>query len=105
MKDLRFIGTSLQDLSRFPAEAKRAAGFELWQIQSGLDPSDWKPMSSVGIGVREIRIHVGGEWRLLYVTKFAQAVYVLHAFRKKTQRTPQSDIDLAARRYREIAKK
>jgi len=105
MKDLRFIGTSLEDLSRFPAEAKRAAGFELWQVQSGLDPSDWKPMSSVGIGVREIRIHVGGEWRLLYVTKFAQAVYVLHAFRKKTQRTPQSDIDLAARRYREIAKK
>jgi phage-related protein len=55
--------------------------------------------------VREIRIHIGGEWRLLYVTKFAQAVYVLHAFRKKTQRTPQTDIDLAARRYREIAKK
>jgi len=105
MKDLRFIGTSLEDLSRFPAEAKRAAGFELWQVQSGLDPSDWKPMSSVGIGVREIRIHVGGKWRLLYVAKFAQAVYVLHAFRKKTQRTPQSDIDLAAQRYREIAKK
>jgi phage-related protein len=105
MKDLRFIGTSLEDLSQFPTEAKRAAGFELWQIQSGLDPSDWKPMSSVGIGVREIRIHVGGEWRLLYVTKFAQAVYVRHAFRKKTQRTPQSDIDLAARGCREIAKK
>jgi len=61
MKDLRFIGTSLEDLSRFPAEAKRAAGFELWQVQNGLDPSDWKPMSSVGVGVREIRIHVGGE--------------------------------------------
>jgi len=105
MKDLRFIGTSLEDLSRFPAEAKRAAGFELWQVQNGLDPSDWKPMSSVGVGVREIRIHVGGEWRVLYVAKFAQAVYVLHAFGKKTQRTPQSDIDLAARRYREIAKK
>jgi len=104
MKDLRFIGTSLEDLSRFPAEAKRAAGFELWQVQNGLDPSDWKPMSSVGVGVREIRIHVGGEWRLLYVAKFAQAVYVLHAFGKKAQRTPQSDIDLAARRYREIAK-
>jgi len=105
MKDLRFVGTSLEDLSRFPAEAKSAAGFDLWQVQSGLDPSDWKPMSGVGIGVREIRIHVGGEWRSLYVTKFAQAVYVLQAFRKKTQRTPQSDIDLAARRYREIAKK
>ena len=105
MKELRFIGTSLEDLSRFPAEAKRAAGFELWQVQSGLDPSDWKPMRSVGLGVREIRIHVGGEWRLLYVARFAQAVYVLHAFGKKTQRTPLADIELAARRYREIAKK
>ena len=105
MKELRFIGTSLEDLSRFPAEAKRAAGFELWQVQSGLDPSDWKPMRSVGVGVREIRIHVGGEWRLLYVARFAQAVYVLHAFGKKTQRTPLADIELAARRYREIAKK
>lgn len=61
MKELRFVGTSLQDLSRFPDEARRAAGFELWQVQNGLDPSDWKPMSSIGVGVREIRIHLGGE--------------------------------------------
>ncbi len=105
MKELRFVGTSLDDLSRFPPEAKRAAGFELWQVQNGLDPSDWKPMNGVGIGVREIRIHVGGAWRVLYVAKFAEAVYVLHAFGKKTQRTSQSDIELAARRYREMAKK
>lgn len=62
-------------------------------------------MNSVGIGVREIRIHVGGAWRVLYVAKFAEAVYVLHAFRKKTQRTARSDLELAARRYSEIAKK
>jgi phage-related protein len=62
-------------------------------------------MHAVGVGVREIRIHVGGEWRLLYVARFGDAVYVLHAFRKKTQRTLRSDIELATRRYREIAKK
>jgi len=105
MKELRFVGSSLEDLSRFPAEAKRAAGFELWQVQNGLDPSDWKPMNSVGIGVREIRIHVGGAWRVLYVAKFAEAVYVLHAFGKQTQRTAKSDIELAARRFRELGKR
>jgi len=104
VKELRFVGTSLQDLSRFPAEAKRVAGFELWQVQNGLDPSDWKPMPGVGLGVREIRIHVGGAWRVLYVARFADAVYVLHAFGKKAQRTLRSDIELAARRYRGIAK-
>jgi phage-related protein len=104
MKELRFVGTSLDDLARFPVQAKRAAGFELWQVQNGLDPSDWKPMHAVGVGVREIRIHVGGEWRVLYIAKFGEAVYVLHAFRKKTQRTLRSDIELATRRYREIAK-
>lgn len=105
MKHLRFVGTSLHDLARFPAEAKRIAGFELWQIQNGFDPSDWKPMNDVGIGVREIRIQAGGAWRVLYVARFADAVYVLHAFCKKTRRTRRADIHLAARRYREIAEK
>jgi len=62
-------------------------------------------MNDVGIGVREIRIHIGGAWRVLYVAKFAEAVYVLHAFSKRTQRTSRSDIELAAKRYREIARK
>jgi phage-related protein len=102
VKALRFVGTSLEDLARFPDEARRAAGFELWQVQNGLDPSDWKPMNGIGAGTSEIRIHVGGEWRVIYVAKFAQAVFVLHAFSKKTQRTPQSDIELAAKRYKEV---
>lgn len=105
MKDLHFVGTSLDDLSRFPDDARRAAGFELWQVQNGLDPSDWKAMNSVGHGVREVRISAGGQWRVLYVAKFAQAVYVLHAFGKKSQRTAQSDLDLAALRYKEVAGK
>ena len=59
-------------------------------------------MQDIGAGVREIRIHVLGEWRVLYVAKFADAVYVLHAFQKKTQKTKREDIELARRRYRQI---
>jgi phage-related protein len=102
MKPLRFIGSSLDDLRDFPAEARRQVGFELYAIQRGLDPSDWKPMSAVGSSVREIRVHVLGEWRVLYVAKFHDAVYVLHAFQKKTRQTRQEDIELARRRYRQL---
>ena len=102
MKPLEFVGSSMDDLRAFPAEARRAAGFELGFIQRGLDPSDWKPMSEVGVGVREIRIRILGEWRVLYVAKFAEAVYVLHAFQKKTQKTRKEDIELARKRYRQI---
>ena len=102
MKRLEFVGSSLEDLKEFPAEALRAAGFELGFAQRGLDPSDWKPMKEVGAGVREIRIHVLGEWRVLYVAKFAEAIYVLHAFQKKKQKTKREDIELARTRYRQI---
>ncbi|NOT24412.1 MAG: type II toxin-antitoxin system RelE/ParE family toxin [Nitrospiraceae bacterium] len=102
MKSLEFIGSSLDDLREFPAEARRAAGFELGFVQRGLDPSDWKPMNQVGAGVREIRVHVLGEWRVIYVARFAEAVYVLHAFQKKTQKTRREDIELARARYRMI---
>lgn len=103
MKALRFIGSSLDDLRNFPAEARKQAGFELDALQRGLDPSDWKPMKAIGAGVREIRIHVLGEWRIIYVARFAEAVYVLHSFQKKTQKTRQADIELAGARYRQIA--
>lgn len=103
MKPLYFIGDSLDELSAFPAEARRAAGHELWQVQNGLMPSDFKPMRAVGSGAYEVRVHVLGEWRVIYVAKFESAVYVLHAFQKKTQATALSDIELARRRYRQIA--
>ena len=102
MKNLKFVGSTLEDIRDFPAEARRQVGFELYAIQRGYDPSDWKPMPSVGSGVREIRIHVLGEWRVLYVAKFADAVYVLHAFQKKTQKTRQEDIEIAQKRYRQV---
>lgn len=86
----------------FPAEARRLAGFDLFAVQRGLEPGDWKPMPSVGAGVREIRIRVLGEWRILYVAHFADTVYVLHAFQKKSQKTSRRDIELARRRYNQI---
>ena len=102
MKPLKFVGSSLDDLRNFPDEARRAAGFELRAIQSGLDPSDWKAMPIVGSGVKEIRIHMLGEWRVIFVAKLREAVYVLHAFQKKTRKTNQQDIDLARKRYKEV---
>ncbi len=105
MKPLEFIGSSLDDLRNFPAEARRAAGFELNFVQQGLMPSDWKPMKGVGLGAMEIRIHVLGEWRVICVAKFADAAYVLHAFQKKTQKTRQEDIELARKHYHEIGGK
>ncbi len=102
MKPLTFVGSSLEDLRNFSDEARRAAGFEMSFVQQGLMPSDWKPMKEVGPGAMEIRIHVLGEWRVILVARFADNVYVLHAFQKKTRRTRKADIELARRRYREI---
>lgn len=96
-KPLRWLGDSRRRLCGLPEEARRRAGFELWEVQQGKEPTDWKPMPSVGVGVNEIRVHAKGEHQIMYVAKFDEAVYVLHAFEKKTQRTPQHDIELAGR--------
>jgi phage-related protein len=102
MKPLNFIGSSLDDLRNFPEEARKAAGFELYAVQRGLEPSDWKPMPGIGRGVKEIRIHVLGEWRVMYVAQFEDAVHVLHSFQKKAQKTNQYDIEIARKRYKQI---
>jgi len=102
MKPLNFIGSSLDDLRNFPEEARKAAGFELYAVQRELEPRDWKPMPGIGRGVKEIRIHVLGEWRIIYVAKFGDAVHVLHSFQKKTQKTSQHDIEIARKRYKQI---
>ena len=86
MKPLNFIGSSLDDLRNFPDEARKAAGFELYSVQCGLEPNDWKPMTGIGRGVKEIRIQVLGEWRIIYVAKFDDAVYVLHLFQRRVEK-------------------
>ena len=102
MKSIYFLGTSRDDLKNFPEKARREAGTELYIVQNGKMPADFKPMFAVGAGVYEIRIHSQGEWRVFYVTRFADAVYVLHAFQKKSQKTRKEDIDIAVRRYKQI---
>ena len=102
MKAVLWVGSTRNDLRAFPKEARRRAGHELYQVQRGLDPSDWKPMAFVGAGVREIRIHTGSEHRIVYIAKFEEGVYALHVFEKKTRRTSRSDLEVARRRLREI---
>ena len=101
-RPLEFVGSSREDLRDFPEEVRRDAGVQLWAVQAGLSPTDWKPMTSVGSGVMEIRIRKQGAWRVIYVAKFEAAVYVLHAFEKKEKKTRQADIDLAKKQYQEI---
>jgi phage-related protein len=104
-KPLEFRGTALVDLRAFPPLARREAGHQLDQVQNSYEPDDWKPMPVVGSGVQEIRIRdAAGAFRVLYVAKFAAAVYVLHCFQKKTQQTSKTDLDLAEKRYRELMK-
>lgn len=102
MKLLRFLGSSLDDTKSFPVAVKRTVGYELSRVQAGLEPSDWKPIPSVGVGVYEIRVHDGGEYRVFYIAKRADAVYVLHAFQKKTQQTRKADIDIGKQRLKLI---
>jgi phage-related protein len=103
LKQVRWIGDSRERISAFPYEPRREAGYQLERVQAGKDPADWKPMPSVGIGVNEIRVRDdGGAFRVIYVAKFAEAVYVLHAFQKKAQNTPKQDVDLARQRFREL---
>lgn len=99
-KPVFWLDDSRKRVRDFSATARQRAGFELWEVQQGNEPSDWKPMTSVGPGVCEIRIHADGEFRVLYVARFEEAVYVLHAFEKKSRRTPKADVDLADARYR-----
>lgn len=101
-KPILWAGSALEDLRRFPENARSRAGYQLRRIQEGLEPGDWKPMPLVGAGVREIRIRTGREHRILYVTRFEEAIYVLHAFEKKMQRTARADLDLAKRRLSEV---
>lgn len=100
-KPIQLLGDSRDALRSFPDDARYGAGVELRAVQTGLEPADWKPMKTVGAGVREIRIReASGAFRVIYLATLADRVLVLHAFQKKTQATPKKDIDLAARRLK-----
>jgi phage-related protein len=102
-KEIRWVGSAYDDLLDFPDEPRQDAGFQLSKVQVGLDPEDWKPFGEVGAGTREIRIRdASGIFRVMYVAKFEEAVYVLHCFQKKTQATSKRDKDIAEARYRAV---
>ena len=104
-KPIEFRGGSLDDLRAFPLSARREAGHQLDQVQNGQEPDDWKPMNTMGQGVKEIRIRdAAGAFRVIYVAKFTDAIYVLHCFQKKTGKTSKADTALAAKRYRDLLK-
>ena len=103
MKKISFLGHSLDDLRGFPSTARSEAGYQLDRVQHGLDPVDFKPMATIGKGVWEIRISdETGQFRVIYIAKLKDAVFVLHCFQKKSQKTPLKDLDLASKRLSEL---
>lgn len=105
IKPVAFLGESLEALRGFPEHARQNAGFQLDKVQRGEEPDDWKPMNTIGVGVREIRIwDEAGTFRVIYLAKLADAVYILHCFQKKTRETSEKDINLARKRYKDLLK-
>lgn len=96
-----WLGSSLDDLKMFSYTAKREAGYWLHVVQEGGEPFDTKPMPSIGAGVKEIRIHGQNEYRVIYIAKFKETVFVLHCFVKKTRKTSKRDLELARNRYKQ----
>ena len=103
-KPIYWIGSSKEDICQFSEEARKKVGFQLRAIQKGEDPSDFKSIPTIGKGTQEIRIWTGDTYRVFYVARFAEAIYVLHAFQKKTQQTSRKDIELGKQRYQQMMK-
>ncbi len=104
MKPVVWLGDSLAEVRSFVPEARRRTGQELRRVQAGRLPIDWKPMPGIGPGVNELRVRAGGAYRVIYLAKFAEAVYVLHAFEKKSRKTARLDVELARQRYRNLVR-
>jgi phage-related protein len=105
VKPVFWMGGSREDVRRFPETAQDSLGFELYRVQCGFDPKDWKPMTGIGTGVKEIRVRdEAGIFRLIYLAARPEGVYVLHCFQKKSQKTSRSDFDLAMKRFKAIAR-
>ena len=105
MKPVHFVGSSREDMKELPEDARETAGHQLFKVQQGKEPDDWKPMPTVGPGVNEIRVRdESGAYRVLYLAKFEEAVYVLHVFEKRSQKTSKGDIQFARSRYADLLK-
>ena len=102
MKPVAWLGDSRERLRTFPTDAMRDLGYQLENVQRGDEPRDWKPMPTVGAGVNELRTQAGGAYRLMYVARLPEAIYVLHTFQKKSRKTAKADLELAQRRLRAV---
>lgn len=103
MKEVEFLGDSLKAIIDFPKNARQSAGRQLMRVQKGLAPNDFKPMPSIGKGVEEIRIREeSGAYRVIYTARLSDAVYVLHAFQKRTQKTSPRDLEIAKVRFNSL---
>jgi phage-related protein len=101
-KQITFLGSSLKDIKAFPEEARKTAGTELRRVQDGDDPTDWKPMNTVGQGVKEVRIKEGGAFRVFYLAQLEESIYVIHAFQKKSGKTSKPDMELGQTRFKQL---
>jgi phage-related protein len=102
-KSAVFCGSALSDLQAFPKTARVLIGHQIDLVQDGQEPTDWKPMKAVGKGVREVRVRdASGAFRVIYVAKFVESIYILHCFQKKSQKTAKADVDLARDRYEQL---
>jgi phage-related protein len=101
-KSVTWVGASLAALRAFPDSARREAGHDLWLVQAGRPPRDFRPMTDVGAGVIELRLHGNTEHRVLYVAKFDETIYVLHAFEKRSRKTSRQDLEIARARYQQV---
>lgn len=105
MRTVVFEGNALETIRKFPADARNQAGYEIDRVQRGLEPVNWKPFTSIGQGVRELRIQTGNQYRVIYIAKYEKKIHILHAFQKKTRKTRAADIDLAKSRLKAVLKR
>ena len=101
-KPVQWVGSARDELREFPDNARSEAGIAIWSLQLGEAPSDSKPMSILGKGVQEIRIRTTDAYRIFYIAKFDEAIYILHAFQEKTQKTARTNIELGQQRYKQL---
>ena len=104
MKRIQWLGTSLNTVRDFPENVRKLVGQELRFVQTGSMPTDFKPMTTVGAGAYEIRVRAGDQYRVIYVAKFAESVYVLHSFIKTTPKTSKPDLEIAKTQYATLLK-
>lgn len=105
MKNVAFVGNSQEEMQDLPKVIRKAIGFQIHLLQEGLEPDDFKPLPTVGRGVYEIRVrNARGQntGRCFYVVKFDEAIFILHAFEKKQQKTPKMNLEKGQERYKEL---